>query len=129
MDILELRVEQAFYPNALSKGYSVMRCSGCSEKRRCSLCSTYWQLLLTCVKNKAELRLQGDVRRAGPTCRNVLLRGEVVRLSPYQKVLLASVRSKEKKRRQLKFNASGGKYNMSDCILARGSSDMKLYQE
>ena len=70
----------------------------CTAKRRCSyaldLLSTAADL---CEEEDRTTVIEEDVRRAERLAEVSLLRREVVRLSPHQKVLLESVYSKEEK--------------------------------
>ena len=99
IDILEYRVEQAFYPNALSKEVIPLCASLAAQKKgdaryALDLLSTAADL---CEEEGRTTVTEADVRRAERLAEVSLLRREVVRLSPYQKVLLESVYSKEEK--------------------------------
>ncbi|MGZ4864622.1 MAG: Cdc6/Cdc18 family protein [Halobacteriota archaeon] len=98
-DILEYRVEQAFYPDALSNEV-IPLCADLAAQRNgdaryaLDLLSTAADL---CEEEDRSTVTEEDVRRAERLAEVSLLRREVVRLSPHQKVLLESVYSKEEK--------------------------------
>ena len=98
-DILEYRVEQAFYPNALSDEVLPL-CAALAAQRNGD--ARYALDLLSTAADQCEedgrtTVTEDDVRRAERLAEVSLLRREVVRLSPHQKVLLESVYSKEEK--------------------------------
>ena len=98
-DILEYRVEQAFYPNALSAEV-IPLCAALAAQRNGD--ARYALDLLSTAADQCEeddriTVIEEDVRRAERLAEVSLLRREVVRLSPHQKVLLESVYSKEEK--------------------------------
>jgi archaeal cell division control protein 6 len=97
-DILEYRVEQAFYPNALSD-VVIPLCALAAQRNgdaryALDLLSTAADL---CEEEDRTTVIEEDVRRAERLAEVSLLRREVVRLSPHQKVLLECVYSKEGK--------------------------------
>ena len=95
-DILEYRSEQAFYPYALD--HSVIPiCAALAAQRNgdaryaLDLLSTAANL---CEEEERTTVIEDDVRRAERLAEVSLIRREVVRLSPHQKVLLECVYSK-----------------------------------
>lgn len=98
-DILEYRVEQAFYPNALSDEVLPL-CAALAGQRNGD--ARYALDLLSTAADQCEedgrtTVTEDDIRRAERLAEVSLLRREVVRLSPHQKVLLEAVYSKEEK--------------------------------
>jgi cell division control protein 6 len=99
MDILEYRVDRAFYPNALSDEVIPLCASLAAQKKgdarySLDLLSTAADL---CEEGGQNTVTEEHVRRAERLAEVSLLRRGVVRLSPYQKVLLESIYSNEGK--------------------------------
>ncbi len=135
-DILEYRVEQAFYPNALSEGVIPLCAALAAQKKgdaryALDLLSTAADL---CEEEGRTTVTDEDVRRAERLAEVSLLRREVVRLSPYQKVLLESVYSKEEKQSPTEvyrqFNhimRLEGREQVSHKTLSELVSELELY--
>ena len=135
-DILEYRVEQAFYPNALSDEV-IPLCAVLAAQRNgdaryaLDLLSTAADL---CEEGGRTTVVEEDVRRAERLAEVSLLRREVVRLSPHQKVLLESVYSKEEKQSPTEvyraFNnimRLSGREQVSHKTLSELTAELELY--
>jgi cell division control protein 6 len=135
-DILEYRVEQAFYPNALSVEV-IPLCAALAGQRdgdaryALDLLSTAADL---CEKDDRTTVTEDDVRRAEKLAEVSLLRREVVRLSPHQKMLLECVYSNEEKQSPTEvyrqFNhimRLSGREQVSHKTLSELVSELELY--
>jgi cell division control protein 6 len=135
-DILEYRVEQAFYPNALSD-VVISLCASLAAQRNgdaryaLDLLSTAADL---CEEEDRTTVIEEDVRRAERLAEVSLLRREVVRLSPHQKVLLECVYSKEGKQSPTEvyreFNnimRLSGREQVSHKTLSQLIAELELY--
>jgi cell division control protein 6 len=135
-DILEYRVEQAFYPNALSDEV-IPLCAALAAQRNgdaryaLDLLSTAADL---CEEDGKTTVIEDDVRRAKNLAEVSLLRREVVRLSPHQKVLLECVYSNEEKQSPTEvyrqFNnimRLSGREQVSHKTLSELVSELELY--
>jgi archaeal cell division control protein 6 len=135
-DILEYRVEQAFYPNALSDEV-IPLCAALAAQRNgdaryaLDLLSTAADL---CEEDSRTAVAEDDVRRAERLAEVSLLRREVMRLSPHQKVLLECVYSNEEKQSPTEiyrqFNhimRLTGREQVSHKTLSELVSELELY--
>jgi cell division control protein 6 len=135
-DILEYRVEQAFYPDALSDEV-IPLCAALAAQRNgdaryaLDLLSTAADI---CEEDGRATVEEEDVRRAERLAEVSLLRREVVRLSPHQKVLLESVYSKEEKQSPTEvyreFNnimRLSGREQVSHKTLSELIAELELY--
>jgi cell division control protein 6 len=135
-DILEYRVEQAFYPDALNPEV-IPLCAALAAKRNgdaryaLDLLSTAADL---CEEEGRTAVTEEDVRRAQRLAEVSLLRREVVRLSPHQKVLLESVYSKEERQSPTEvyreFNnimRLNGREQVSHKTLSELVAELELY--